>query len=30
MPWNETEPMLEREKFVVAVKSGGAHVHGAM
>ena len=22
MPWNETEPMLEREKFVVAVKSG--------
>ncbi len=22
MPWNETEPMLEREKFVVAVRSG--------
>lgn len=22
MPWNETEPMLERQKFVVAVKSG--------
>ena len=22
MPWNETKPMLEREKFVVAVRSG--------